>query len=284
MKIYEIPIALNIVGGYLAEEGSPLVFLPLKPVLKVEFRENEGGFSLGSIEKFVNKRRLEEIADLLFRHSKSKVGIKVAGLPNPISSLCYEGAVLAALATYLEVDEELLQYIIEEKVKSSERGLLAGSAICSQTRKPIAYRVGEGYVGLEPGVLNTHLYLISLGNRVSLNKITAQIRALKSSYGDVFEPLFHAFCRLSIKVAEYLEAGDVEKLSYMLKLGHKILSAAGLVPEPVEELIQKVERFGYWAKLLEDAGQYIFTLAAEDLEEKLKKYFEVLEVYELYVA
>ena len=284
MKIYEIPIALNIVGGYLAEEGSPLVFLPLKPVLKVEFREDEDGFSLGSIEKFVNKRRLEEVADLLFRHSESKVGVKVVSPPNPILSLCYEGAILAALATYLEVDEELLQYIIEEKVKSSERGLLAGSAICSQVRKPIAYRVGEGYVELELGMLNTHLYMIGWGDRVLLNKITTRVRTLKKSYGDIFEPLFHAFCRLSIKVAEYLEAGDIEKLSYMLKLGHKILSAAGLVSRSVEELTQRTEKLGYWTKLLEDIGQYIFTLTAEDLEKRLKRYFKDLEVYKLYVA
>ncbi|RLE62606.1 MAG: hypothetical protein DRJ38_09365 [Thermoprotei archaeon] len=284
MAIYEVPIALNIVGGYLAEEGSPLIFLPVEPGLKVELSSTREGLYLGKIEEFVNVRRLEEIMELLFRHSGKRVGIKVVEkYPHYILSLGYEGAILATVAEDLGIDNEFLQRVIEGKVKSAERGLLAGSAICSQVRKPIAYRIDEGYVELEPGIPNMYLYVIGLKNIISLNEVTLHIRKLKKDYSDVFEPLFHAFCRLSIRVAEYLQVGDLEKLFFMLTLGHKILSTAGLISRLINEYVQRIENQDYWAKFLEDIGQYIFTLTVEDLEEKIKKIFKNLEVYKFHV-
>ncbi len=284
MKQREIPIALNVVGGYLAEEGCPLIFLPLKPGLKVKFLKGRNGLFLENVEKFVNSERLESITNTLFQHVEERVGLEVVNVPYSIPTLGYESAILAALAEYSGVNSSLLQFIIEEKVKSAERGVIAGGAICSYARKPVAYRVSEGYVELEKGVQNMYLYIIGFDSVVSLNEIMTRVKKLKNEHSGVFEPLFHALCRLSIEVANSLRNGEIEKLSFMLSVGHRILSAGGLTSRQVDRIVWELEEKGVRGKLLEDVGQYIFTLTIEDLNSDLKSWFENLEVYAFHVV
>jgi len=284
VKVVSKPIALNIVGGLLAEEGSPVVFIPLDHRLRTLVRYGNARIVLGEkMKKLVNYRRLRAVYNSLTKYSDHTIEIVVEDPPITLTSLCYESAIFASLADFLNLDADLTQFLIEEKIKGAERGLLAGATICSLLQRPIAYRVEEGFVEFNNGIRDLRVYIFGYNKQVSLGDILSKIRRLKMDYAEVYEPLFHTIARLSIEVIDSLRSGDLYSLSKLLRISHKILSAAEVTEKRMDYLALELETKGLWGKLLEDIGQYIFTLTDHQINLNHAKWLADLEVYGFHV-
>ncbi len=275
MSSYRPPLALNLLGGYLAEEGCPLVFVPLEPGPAVEIEEGDKV----SIEGLaVVPDRLRKLAMALAREAGAEgLVVRVKTPPRGVPELSLESAVLASLFEYFEQDEEDVVLFVERVAGEGERGVLAGGIVASLLRAPIAYRLGEGFVELEQGFEEFHVLLALEEMYTPLGEALSKVRYLKEEYGRVFEPLFHAFCRLAIEVAECLRSGDLGELRLMLSIAHRILSSSGLSDPELDRLVLELEERGLAAKAAEYEQRGVLAVSGDGRELQRARLSESVE-------
>lgn len=151
----------------------------------------------------------------------------------------------------------------------------------------IAYRRGEGFVPIECDFSGYKLILADSGIPRSTGEMVAKVRALRSRYPKVMEPLYHSAGRLAIEAAKAIREGDFVKLGELMNINHGLLSAIGVSNEKLEIMVYTARKAGaLGAKITGAGGGGCIVALVEDgkvekVAEALKKVSKKIYVLEV---